>query len=219
MRGLMNRAVLAVMSLVVFVSEVSAATVYTDLTQFLAALSDYVTVDFEELLPDPTFDYDFLVDPTYTYSVGGYNGELSADDGFVAIRSGGGTKWISANSSPLVLTVKAGSLPTYAIGGFFATDDFFDEMTATIRIELDNGWWEEVLNNGSSDFIGIISSTPFSTAYISAQSNDPQANAYVTLDTLYVGSIVPLPAAVGAGFVLLGMVGVARWRGRLALKK
>ena len=187
--------------------------VYTDQASWAAALSAPInTINWDDLLlangssqvilgdrysgmaGSPTLSVDgsshlFVIDPGPSYyqedfiPVSGEN--VFSPDDYPASPEG-------------VLTISFGT-PMYALGAWFL--DVEQDYDAT-GIEIGETLYSFGLSQGdnSQSFLGIVSTTPFTTANIH-MSSDPGGNGVGIDDVMYA---VPVPAAV-----LLGMLGLS----------
>lgn len=171
-------------ALVVCAATANAATVYTTEADFLPMIgADYYLEDFDTLVSGASWDapgangYDFLAQA----------------DGGVAARSEGhpAAPCLSPNWVDGTLEIVFTGTPVTALGAYFSTKKFMGGNDQMNIITLSDGTVEEFLGFG---FRGFTSDVPI-TSLIHVGSDDP-SYAYGWVDHLYVGTMVPEPAAL-----------------------
>ena len=124
-------------------------------------------------------------------------GNFACDEGLVTTNN---------SNSPITFTFNPG---VKSVGGnIFATDWYFEAITARIKVTLTDGSAYVGYSKSAADFIGFIS-TGASIASITLVASKPNTDVYATIDNMYFG-VVPSPGALA----LLGLAGLVSRRRR-----
>jgi len=138
-----------------------------------------------------TFSYDIT-------AVGGGTNQLFNNPGLVSTDSA---------LDAIVITFTSGNVT--AVGGnMWGTDINFVAIPASMTITLSDGTVEVYNANSATAFRGFVSDMLITSLTIDAA--DLPANAWSTLDNLYVGAAIPAPG----GVALLGLGGLLAARRR-----
>lgn len=181
----------------------SAATnVYTDSVSFLSNVAPGFY--FENFASVPVG----AAGPILSFSNGTFSYDITAQ--------GGGTNnlfnnpgLVSTDSAldAIVITFTSGNVT--AVGGnMWGTDINFSAIPADMTITLSDGTVETYTSTSATAFRGFTSDMLITSVVIDA--SDLPANAWSTLDNLYVGAAVPAPS----GIALLGLGGMLAARRR-----
>lgn len=174
--------------------------VYTDEGTFVGVLAPGYY--FEDFAGVPTG----AAGPILSFSGGGFSYDITAvGAGTNNLFNDPGIVSTDSALDALVITFTSGNVR--AVGGLmFATDISFNPIPADMTITLSDGTVANYVSTGA-DFRGFVSDVNITSLTIDA--SDIPANAWSTLDYLYVGTI-PAPSAMA----LLGLGGIAASRRR-----
>ena len=183
-------------TLVGFVAQSQADTVYTDMPTFFAALKGQsYTETFSSGTASSTAPVLFSLNG-FSFTVTGAGGTYY-DDGVIGA--------VDVNAS---VTISFTSGNVLAVGGnFFETDVADNFLSAAVTLTLNDGTTATYTPTSESTYRGFTSTTPITSLTFAA----PTDTNYATLDNLTVGTTVPEPStwamlgfgAAGAGVVAL----------------
>lgn len=165
----------------------AAATVYSDLNDFLQAIEPGYFLE--------TFDaYPSIYDSPIAFSNGTYGVSAVASGGFwnvndVEVGTGYSLSTYSVNK-PITLNITTGNVS--AIGGYFYNWYGPTAAAGTFRISLSDGTNYEVVNPDASSFVGFTSLSGIAWMRISSIG----ATGYPTVNNLYVGQTASPEAPV-----------------------
>jgi hypothetical protein len=91
----------------------------------------------------------------------------------------------------------------------YSTDISFAQLDANVTIALSDGTVETYFNTSASDFRGFTTTGPAITS-LTIDALDTAANAWATLDNLYVGAAVPEPACMVMALGALSLLSFRR---------
>ncbi len=179
----------------------SSATVFTTQASFLAQLAPgFYLEGFAGVAPGAVPSLNFSGNGfAYTISATGPgSNNLFNDPGLISTDS----------ALDAILVTFTGGGPTAVGGNMWATDINFQAIPTQVTINLSDGQSRVFNSTSASDFTGFTSGVTITSILIDAA--DTPANAWSTLDNLYVGRVIPTPGAAA----LLGLAGVAGLRRR-----
>lgn len=200
----MRKCIVTMAVLAMCVGSATAATVYQDEGDFLAAIgtTEYLLEDFDGYTygsyTDPTLD----LGPEY-----GYSCTLDANNGGgdPGLWSGDGN--MSTNSALNMITATFTGADTYSAGGFFFASEINGlYIPGTVNIELSDGTFFSYEPAGDTDFVGFVSTEPLTWMTIDAL--DDLEYSWSTMDHFYVDS--PEPGSLA--LLMLGALAVVRRR-------
>lgn len=166
------------------------ATVYEEEGQFLNVLcTPYYLDDFNGLA------YGSVTTPTWVApGANGYGYTVSALGGSGNLYSVPGAH--STDSAAAKLKVTMTGAPVTAIGGLFYGSDINGLfLSATVTVELDNGFVYAFSPSSATDFVGFTTTSPIVSLTIDAGPDTPSP-IWPTLDHFYVGCMIPEPASL-----------------------
>jgi len=124
-------------------------------------------------------------------------GNFACDEGLVTTNN---------SNSPITFTFNPG---VKSIGGnIFATDWYYEAITARIKVTLTDGSAYVGYSKSSADFIGFISNGASITS-MTLVATKANTDIYATIENMYLG-VVPAPGAIA----LLGLAGFVSRRRR-----
>ncbi len=188
----------------------AAVTIYTDETAFAQVLGAYYLEDFSNFSETgeegpESIDMESSNGFSYTIKSSSWlyhsSSSLYYCDGAVAVYN---------DTDNLIVEFTGNSVTAFG-GNFWLTDIDVNNQTDNVTVEIsfaDGSSYSYLIESATVDtFIGFTSSASISSFSVTYNSRD----YYPTMDNLYVGSAVPVPAAVwlmGSG--LLALAGIRR---------
>lgn len=177
------------------------AAVYTNSAAFLADVQPgFYFNNFTGLAAGPSGPLNYSGNGfSYTITASGPNNAgLYNDPGVVSTNNA---------LDGILVTFTSGNVT--AVGGnFWATDINVFPIPATVTITTSDGQSSSFTSAGPNSFRGFTSNVLITSIFIDAA--DTPANAWSTMDNLYVGQAIPAPGAMA----LLGLGGLAAARRR-----
>ncbi|MEW6200204.1 MAG: hypothetical protein AB1601_16250 [Planctomycetota bacterium] len=183
------------------VTAASAATIYTNEAQFLAAISGgggYMLEDFN--------GYTYGSFTGYTLAVGpqnGYAGTIQCDPSTDFLWSGNGDMSTNSASSKLHVTFQNSTKQVYSIGGFFYGSDINGTFMPGTPVVLtaSDGTNYQFTPTVRETFVGLVATEPLT--WFKADALDSPSTSWATMDHLYIDSPEPASLALLALGLLL----------------
>lgn len=202
--------------------------VFTDASDYIAALDQTVVENFEAA-PIGTVASGTVVDLgilTFSYDGspdGGPNDIFDGQPLFQFVNNGLDIQFmgeVNFDGTPSGIHYFEFPDPILAFGGTFTGASSGSGLTLSVGSAKDNIFpgiisFQDTLGGDGTGFLGVVSSTPFSTVAFGVEGNDGKSSEVFRLDEVTIGTVstVPLPPASWALIAALGgLAAVGRGR-------